>query len=141
MKRIAKSVYGLTLATVITVPCAALAHDPAFDGAPKDHRSAPAVRPTIDPLLQALIIGLAAAALREAAESPDPIATFGSSIERKLMFALRSPELSQLAEQMIAEAVKDAPEELREPLAQFATAMLKSLRREMLDNRQSQRIY
>lgn len=141
MQRVAKTFYVLLLAILVGVPAAAVAHDPAQGGEVKERRSAPVAQPAIDPLLQAWIIALAAAALKEAAESPDPIATLGYSIERKLMFALRSPELGRLAEQLIAEAVKDAPPEIRESLAQFAAAMLRNLRREMLDSRRSQRTY
>ena len=64
----------------------------------------------------------------------------GESIERKLAFALRSPEIALLLDQLVASAVKDAPLELREPLAQFATAMLNNLRRDMLD-RPSRKTY
>lgn len=95
--------------------------------------SATYAEPAMDPMIRALLLGLAASLLREAAASPDPLNTFGESLERKLHFALRSPEFARLAEGLIDRAVRDAPAELREPLAQFATAMLNNLRREMLD--------
>jgi hypothetical protein len=64
----------------------------------------------------------------------------GESIERKLAFALRSPEFARVLDRLIADAVKEAPLELREPLAQFAVAMVNNLRREMLD-RQARKTY
>jgi len=140
MKRIPKWISAWTLAVLIAVPVAAVAHDPWGTGEPHDRRATPQAQPAIDPLVQALLIGLAASVLREAAASPDPITTMGESIERKLAFALRSPEIALLLDQLVASAVKDAPLELREPLAQFATAMLNNLRRDMLD-RPSRKTY
>lgn len=140
MKRVARSISAWALAVLIGVPVGALAHGPDRAGEPKERRSAPAAQPPIDPLVQALLIGLAASVLRDAAASPDPIATMGESLERKLIFALRSPELARVLDQLIADAVKDAPLELREPLAQFAGAMVNNLRREMLD-RESRKTY
>jgi hypothetical protein len=128
------------LAVLIGVPVAAVAHDPGRVDEPKERRAAPQAQPAIDPLVQALLIGLAASVLREAAASPDPIATMGESIERKLAFALRSPEFARVLDRLIADAVKEAPLELREPLAQFAVAMVNNLRREMLD-RQARKTY
>ena len=141
MKRVAKSVCVCSLAALLALPGAATAHDVKGRGELKDQRAARAARPTIDPLVQAILIAAAASVLNEAAASPDPVATLGDSIERKLMFALRSPELAQLLDQLIAEAVKQAPQDLREPLAQFAGAMLNNFRRELLDKRQQQRAY
>ena len=138
MKPIAKSVCVLALAAFAALPIAARAHDVKGSGELKDQRAA---RPAIDPLVQAILIAAAASVLREAAASPDPVAALGDSIERKLVFALRSPELAQLLDQLIADAVKQAPQDLREPLAQFAGAMLNNFRRELLDRRQQQRAY
>lgn len=141
MARINQIAYVSILAAVIgTLPAVVSAHEPAA-GAGEGERRSQRAEPLIDPLTQALLIGLAASVLREAAESPDPMATLGRSIERKLMFALRSPELARALDGIIAEAVKDAPHELREPLAQFAIAMLDSFRREMLERRRSDRPY
>ncbi len=141
MKRLAQSVCAVALAAFVTLPSVVSAHDVKGSGDRQDRRAATAARPAIDPLVQAILIAAAASVLREAAASPDPVAALGDSIERKLMFALRSPELAQLLDQLIADAVKEAPQDLREPLAQFAGAMLESFRREMLDRRQHQRVY
>jgi hypothetical protein len=141
MKRIAQSACVLALVAFAALPIAARAHDVKGSGELKDQRAAAAARPTIDPLVQAILIAAAASVLREAAASPDPVAALGDSIERKLVFALRSPELAQLLDQLIAEAVKQAPQDLREPLAQFAGTMLNNFRRELLDKRQQQRAY
>ena len=138
MKRAAKAISAFTLAVLIGVPVVAVARETDRALEPKERRPAPAAQPAIDPLMQALLIGLAASVLREAAASPDPIATMGESLERKLAFALRSPEFARLLDQLIADAVKEAPQELREPLAQFAGAMVSNLRREMLE-RQSRK--
>ena len=138
MKRAAKAISAFTLAVLVGVPVVAGAHETDRALEPKERRPAPAAQPAIDPLMQALLIGLAASVLREAAASPDPIATMGESLERKLAFALRSPEFARLLDQLIADAVKEAPQELREPLAQFAGAMVSNLRREMLE-RQSRK--
>ena len=135
MKRVTRSISAGVLAVSIGVPIAALAQIPGRTLEPTERRAAPAAQSAMDPLMQALLIGLAASVLKEAAASPDPIATVGESIERKLMFALRSPEFARLLDQLIADAVKDAPPELREPLAQFAGAMVNNLRREMLERR------
>ena len=100
---------------------------------PQQVQAAPLAEPAMDPMVRALLVGLIASLLREAAASPDPLSTLGDSLERKLQFALRSPEFAQLAEGLIGQAVKDVSPELREPLALFAIAMLNNLRREMLD--------
>ena len=134
MRWIAKTIYASTLAAFVVMSGAASAHEGA-GGERSDRRTAPQAQPSIDPLVQAILVAAAASVLKEAAASPDPFTALGESIERKLMFALRSPELARLLDQLIAEAVKDAPRELREPLAQFAIAMLNNFRREMLDKR------
>ena len=141
MKRVVESVYALTLALFIGVPGVAIAHDDTRSSERSDRRAAAAARPAVDPLVQAILIAAAASVLREAAASPDPVATFAESLERKLVFALRSPETARFVDQLIAEAVKEAPQELREPLAQFASAMLNNFRREMLDRRQGSKAF
>lgn len=135
MKRVAQTIGAIVLSISFAVPSVANAQD----GRASERRAAPAAQPAIDPLVQALLIGLAASVLREAAASPDPLATFADSLERKLSFALRSPELARLLDQLIADAVKDLPADLREPLAQFAGAMLNTLRSDLLARRQAQR--
>lgn len=89
--------------------------------------------PAMDPVLRALLIGMAASLLREAAQSPDPLNALGETLERKLMFALRSPEMARLVEALVGQAFRDVPLELREPLAQFAQSMLHSMRRDLPD--------
>lgn len=93
--------------------------------------TAPAA-PTMDPAMRALLIGIAANMLREAATSADPMGGLSSSIERTLTGLLRSPETLRLVEGLVGMAFKDAPAELREPLAMFASSMVQNLRREML---------
>jgi hypothetical protein len=93
--------------------------------------AAPAV-PTMDPAMRALLIGIAANMLREAATSSDPMGGLSSSIERTMTGLLRSPETLRLVEGLVGMAFKDAPVELREPLALFAASMVQNLRREML---------
>jgi hypothetical protein len=91
--------------------------------------------PAIDPAVRAIVIGLLASLLREAAESPDPLAALGDAFERKLKFALRSPEFGRLLQGLLGHAVKDLPSELREPLSLFAQAMMQNMRREMLQTK------
>lgn len=117
---------GVTSGTVI-------ARESAPRGAEaQTSRLVPIADPATDPAIRALVLQLAASVLREAAASPDPIQALANALERKLMFALRNPELARLAESAIGEAVKDAPSELREPLALFAIALLGNFRHEML---------
>ena len=60
MKRVAKSVCIWALAAFVVLPSAATAHDVRVGGELKDQRAAPAARPTIDPLVQAILIAAAA---------------------------------------------------------------------------------
>jgi len=116
----------------------AMAHDlPRAPEAP----SAASAEPAMDPVMRALLIGLAARMLTEAARSSDPMATLGDSLERALTSALRSPASTRMIESLMAQAFKDVPVELREPLALFAGSMLESARREMLDNRRPRSSY
>ena len=141
MKRILLTVSALTLAVFLSVPGIAVAHDENRSSARSDRRAASAAHPAVDPLIQAILVAAAASILREAAASPDPAAALAESLDRKLISALRSPEAARLLDQLIAEAVKEAPQELREPLAQFASAMLNNFRREMLERRQRSKVY
>lgn len=125
----------LALAGVLTLggtPAHALESGPAVvvavEAAPPPAEAAA----PMDPALRALLVGLAASMLREAAASPDPMAGLGSAVERTFTGLLQSPETLQLLAAMVGHATRDAPAELREPLALFATGMLNSLRREML---------
>jgi hypothetical protein len=88
---------------------------------------------TLDPALRALMVGIAASMLREAAASPDPMNTLGSTLQQNLASVLRSPDAVRLIESLVAQAFKDAPAELREPLELFASSMLKNMRRELTD--------
>ncbi len=114
------------------------AHQPA---PVPDVQAAPGAEPSIDPVMRALLIGLAARMLTEAARSPDPMGTLGDSMERALSSALRSPASARMLEGLVGHALKDVPPELREPLALFAGSMLESVRREMLDNRRPRAPY
>ncbi len=118
----------------------AYAHPPAPQG-PGQGESAPrALQPdahagapvTIDPLLRALAIGIAASILREAAAQPDPVEALGEAVERRLAAALANPNTLRMAESALQQALRDAPPELREPLAAFALSVLRSMRRDML---------
>lgn len=97
------------------------------------HSALRASEPGMDPMLQALLIGVAASLLREAALSPDPMSALGETFERKLGAVLRSPETLRLIEALLGQAFKDVPLELREPLTMFAHSMLGSMRRDMLE--------
>jgi hypothetical protein len=126
--------FGVAALLAATAPAAS-----ASDPAPAAQRAPAAAEPATDPALRALLLGLAASMLREAAASPDPLNALGDSLERKLMSALRSPEASRLMEALLAQAFRDAPEELREPLTLFAGSMLDSVRRELLEERRPRR--
>ena len=93
----------------------------------------PVAEPKVDPAVRALLVGLAANLLREAAASPDPMTALGDSLDRKILFALHSPEFLGLIDGLIGNAVQEAPSELREPMARFAESILNNMRREMLD--------
>jgi hypothetical protein len=87
---------------------------------------------TIDPLMRALVIGIAASILREAAAQPDPVEALGDAVERRLSAALANPNTMRMAESALQQALQDAPPELREPLAAFALSVLRNMRRDML---------
>jgi len=122
----------------VGVAAPACAHE--FPRVPESPPAATA-EPTLDPVMRALLIGLAARILTEAARSPDPMNTLGDSLERALASALRSPASARMIESLMGHALKDVPFELREPLALFAGSMLESARREMLDNRRPRAPY
>jgi hypothetical protein len=93
-----------------------------------------AAQPTMDPLMRALIIGIAANILREAAAQPDPVDALGNAVERRVVAALADPNTMRLIERALGHAFQDAPVELREPLALFASSVLHSMRREILQD-------
>jgi hypothetical protein len=88
----------------------------------------------LDPIVRALVIGIAANILREAAAQPDPVDALGHAVERRISAALADPNTMRLAERALQHAFQDAPVELREPLALFATSVLHGMRREMLED-------
>jgi len=134
MQRLKKTLSMLGVAVLVgALPDVSVALESVPATAPQRPRAAPVAEPAIDPAIRALLVGLAASLLREAAASPDPMTALGDALERKLLFALRSPEISQLIDGLIGHAANEAPAELREPIALFALAILKNLRREMLD--------
>jgi hypothetical protein len=89
----------------------------------------------MDPLVRAIVIGIAASILREAAAQPDPVDALGNAVERRLAAALADPNTMRLIEGALRHAFQDAPAELREPLALFASSVLHDMRREMLRDR------
>jgi hypothetical protein len=95
----------------------------------------------MDPMMRALMIGIAASILREAAAQPDPVEALGNAVERRLAAAAANPHTMRLAEAALAQAFQDAPPELREPLAMFASSVLHSMRRELLKEPQPRRGY
>lgn len=97
--------------------------------------SAGAVAPVLDPFMQDLLVALVAAMLREAAMSPDPMTTFGESLERKLSLVLSSPEAVRALETALARGLQDVPQDLREPLALFAGSLLRSAQRDFGNTR------
>ena len=84
--------------------------------------------------MRALVIGIAANILREAAAQPDPVDALGSAVERRIVAALADPNTMRLVESALKHAFQDAPVELREPLALFAASVLHSMRSEMLQD-------
>ena len=116
----------------------------AFAGSSLAHEAAPRVPPSaqaapypgagaqIDPVVRALLLGIAASILREAAAAPDPVEALGDAVERRLAAALANPNTMRLAESALQQALQDAPVELREPLTAFALGVLRNMRRDML---------
>lgn len=89
------------------------------------------VQPALDPLVRDVLIALVASLLREAAESPDPLATLGEALNRKLVNLMSSPAAPAMIEGLLSGALKDVPAELREPLGLFAASVLAQLRRDL----------
>ncbi|HTP94966.1 MAG TPA: hypothetical protein VMK05_03905 [Burkholderiales bacterium] len=105
-----------------------VAGTPASAGEPD---SAPAPRAAVDPMVQALIAGIAASLLRGMAANPaDPLAGAGASIERGLRELIESPAPAIALEQIL----KDVPAELRDPLRQLLLRLLDDVRIEMSRN-------
>ncbi len=96
---------------------------------------------TIDPLMRALALEIVASILREAASQPDPLDALGEAVERRAGAALSNPNTLRLADEALRRALQDAPVELREPLAQFASSVLRRLRRDLLEDMAPRRPY
>jgi hypothetical protein len=127
-----------------------IAHEshPRAEAVPPQHGKPPASvpyagagQPAMDPLMRALVIGIAANILREAAAQPDPVDALGNAVERRVVAALADPNTMRLVESALRHAFQDAPLELREPLALFASSVLHSMRREMLQDMGPRRRY
>jgi hypothetical protein len=89
---------------------------------------------TMDPIVRALVIGIAANILREAAAQPDPVDALGNAVERRIVAVLSDPNTMRLVERALQHAFQDAPVELREPLALFAASVLHNMRRDILQD-------
>lgn len=148
MNAFARSMVLMAALAALALPGAVGAHEP---------RSGPDVRPLTpaesnvpapqggtafdDPLVRALVIGIAASILREAAAQPDPVEALGNAVERRVAQALADPNTMRLVESGLREAFREAPEALREPLALFAVSLLRSMRRDMLNEQPRQYRY
>jgi len=80
--------------------------------------------------MRAILLALAARVLREAAASPDPLASLGDAIERSITSAATNPQTLKTIEALTAQALQDAPPELRQALLAFIVSTLKHARRE-----------
>ncbi len=92
---------------------------------------------TLDPVMRALLIAMAARMLREAAASPDPVAALAGSVERSVSAALANPETMRLVEALTGQAFKDVPEELRQAIVAFTVSAFAKLRKDMLYGRRA----
>lgn len=102
-------------------------HPPVHQGTAAP--SASTVEP-MDPVMQAILLAMAARALREAAASPNPLDALGRTLERSLASAAADPRTLQTIEALTASALKDAPPELRKALFEFIAGTLAHARRE-----------
>jgi len=93
-------------------------------------RAAGAYADLMDPMMRAILFALAARVLREAAASPDPLGSLGDAIERSVTSAATNPRTLKTIEALTAQALKDAPPELRQALLAFIVSTLKHARRE-----------
>lgn len=93
-------------------------------------RGAEASSAAMDPVLRAVLFAMAARVLREAAASPDPLAALGDTIERSVSAAATSPQALRTIEALTADALRDAPPELRQALLAFIVSTLKHARRD-----------
>jgi hypothetical protein len=140
----------LAALVVLSTAGVSIAHEshPRAEAVPPQHAEPSASVPyagagqlAMDPLMRALVIGIAANILREAAAQPDPVDALGNAVERRVVAALVDPNTMRLVESALRHAFQDAPLELREPLALFASSVLHSMRREMLQDMGPRRRY
>jgi hypothetical protein len=131
MNRFARIVAWLSLLPAAVFAVSSLAHETAPRLAPAQATPYPGAGAQIDPVMRALLLGIAASILREAAAAPDPVEALGDAVERRLGAALANPNTMRLAESALQQALQDAPPELREPLTAFAIGVLRNMRREM----------
>jgi len=99
---------------------------------------ASAVEP-MDPVLQAILLAMAARVLREAAASPDPLDALGRTLERSVASAAADPRTLKTIEALTSQALKDTPPELRHALIEFIAGALAHARREREAARSSAR--
>ena len=85
----------------------------------------------MDPVLQAVLLAMAARVLREAAASPDPLDALGRTLERSVASAAADPRTLKTIEALTASALKDAPPELRKALFEFIAGALAHAQREV----------
>lgn len=126
----------LTCAVAFGVTATAEAQDvlspPEPNASRAQERTAPApslVEP-MDPVLQAILLAMAARVLREAAASPDPLDALGRTLERSLASAAADPRTLKTIEALTASALRDAPPELRRALFEFIAGALAHARRD-----------
>lgn len=108
----------------------ARAEAPMASAEPGPPRAPEAYVDPMDPVMRAILFAMAAKVLREAAASPDPLAALGDSIERSIAAAGTNPQTLRTIEALTAQALKDAPPELRQALLAFIVSTLKQARRE-----------
>lgn len=84
----------------------------------------------MDPVMQAIMLAMAARVLREAAASPDPLDALGRTLERSVASAAADPRTLKTIEALTASALKDAPPELRKALFEFIAGALAHARRD-----------
>lgn len=98
------------------------------------HQERMAPSPTLvepmDPVMQAILLAMAARVLREAAASPDPLDALGRTLERSVASAAADPRTLKTIEALTANALKDAPPELRKALFEFIAGALAHARRD-----------
>ena len=108
-----------------SLPAAAAAIEP-----PASRSTEAGAADTMDPVMRAILLAMVAKVLREAAASPDPLATLGETIDRSVTSAMASPQTFKTIEALTAQALKEAPPELRQALLAFIASALKHARRE-----------